>query len=105
MPQELRGLGMAPVLSWGPWEKGPKRPHGGKGAPPWAWALWALLEPYGALCGPTVGPIGRYAGLVQCATLRCALYTALLCNCTGLLCSPKPEPEPRSGPDPDPEQA
>ena len=23
-------------------------------APPWAWALWAQLGPYGALCEPTV---------------------------------------------------
>ena len=50
----LRGaLGVPPVLSWGPWgPKGPKNaPHLGKGAPPWAWALWAL-------CGPYVGPVG-----------------------------------------------
>ena len=33
-----------------------KRPHGGKGAPPWAWSLWALCGPYWALCG--LGPYG-----------------------------------------------
>ena len=45
-------LGVPPVLSWGPWgpQKAQKTVHGGKGAPPWAWALWSY--------GPYVGPIG-----------------------------------------------
>ena len=35
------GLGVAPVLSWGPWgpkraQKRPMRAHGALGAPPWA---------------------------------------------------------------------
>ena len=53
------GLGVAPVLSWGPWgpKRAQKRPHGGKGAPPWAWALWALLGPLGALWA-LLGPLG-----------------------------------------------
>ena len=33
-----------------------KRPHGGKGAPPWAWALWALW----ALWGPMWAHIGPH---------------------------------------------
>ena len=56
-------LKKSPVLSWGPWvpKKAQKRPMG---APPWAWALWALCGPFvgpmgpmWALCGPYVGPM------------------------------------------------
>ena len=38
----------APVLSWGPWvpKRAQKTTHGGKGAPPWARALWILCGLY-----------------------------------------------------------
>ena len=49
------GLSKTPPCSHGA-PGGPKRaqkrPHGGKGAPPWAWALWALLGPLGPPMGP-----------------------------------------------------